>query len=363
MASKAYAGNSSKLRLLRTSGKFQLQILPLLVLAVSLVVTYQLWSSARNNAMQALQTQFDFRVRDIADDINKRMKTYEQVMRGVEGLFAHSGKVDRDEFRDYIDKLQLKESYPGIQGIRFVPVVPKAAKDRFVAGIHKEGFASFAIWPEVEREIYAPVAFIEPFDSRNQEVFGYDMLSDAEYPRPGDSGPGMRRAAMEKARDTGNITISGRIMLLFETDLDRQAGFVMFLPVYKYGAPHGNVAERRANIIGWLCSVFRMGDLMKGILGGHSGELRIAIYDGETAAAEAALFDSNPPPRLQSSRFQSARKLEIAGHPWMMTVHSQPGFEQQLDVEKLWVVANSGMGVSVLLTLIIWLLATAGNAL
>ncbi len=43
--------------------------LPLLALAV----TCQLWRSAQQNAVQMLQAQFDFRVRDTADDITKRM--------------------------------------------------------------------------------------------------------------------------------------------------------------------------------------------------------------------------------------------------------------------------------------------------
>lgn len=333
-----------------------MQFLPWMVLAVSLAVTYQLWSSARNNAVQVLQTQFDFRVRDVVDDINKRMKTYEQVMRGVEGLFAHAKEVDRNEFHNYIAKLRLKESYPGIQGVRFVPVVPYAEKSRHVAAIHKEGFTSYSIWPEGQRDIYAPVAYVEPFDVRNQQVFGYDMLSDRDFPRPGET-IGMRRAAMEKARDSGSIAISGKITLLFETDKDRQAGFVMFLPVYKYGTPHDTVAERRANIIGWICSVFRAGDLMSGILGGRAGEIDIEIYDGEKTLAETSLYDSTPHVRHTSPRFQSVWGLSIGGRTWTMSVHSLPAFEEQLDTEKLWVVANSGIGVSLLLTFIIWLLA------
>jgi diguanylate cyclase (GGDEF)-like protein/PAS domain S-box-containing protein len=355
MTSTTLPINRSISPLARISGRFNLQILPWLMLAISLAITYQLWSSARDNALQALHAQFDYRVRDIVDNINTRMKTYEQVMRGVDGLFSHSRIVDRGEFRDYIAKLHLKESYPGIQGIRFVPAVSGAAKERFIAAIHKEGFTSYTIWPEGQRDIYAPVAFIEPFDERNQKVFGYDMLSDRDFPRHGEAA-GLRRAAMEQARDTGNAAISGKIMLLFETEQDRQAGFVMFLPVYKHGVPHNTIAERRANLIGWICSVFRMGDLMKGVLGGRDSEIDIEIYDGNNTTGEAVMYDSTPQVKQYSSRFQSVWSLNVAGRTWTMSVHSLPGFEKQLDVEKLWVVANSGMGVSVLLTLIIWLL-------
>ncbi|MDH4235465.1 MAG: diguanylate cyclase, partial [Gallionella sp.] len=181
------------------------------------------------------------------------------------------------------------------------------------------------------------------------------MLSDLDYPRPGET-QGMRRAAMEQARDSGKITISGKVNLLFETEKDWQAGLVMFLPVYKHGAPHDTVAERRANIIGWICSVFRMGDLMSGALGERVSEIDIEIYDGDETSARTLMYDANPLVQHLFPRFQSFWKLNIAGRTWTMKVHSLPVFEEQLDKEKLWVVANAGIGVSILLTLIIWLL-------
>ncbi len=331
------------------------QILSGLMLAFSLTLTYQIWNNAQQNAAQVLQTKFDYQVREIADDITKRMKAYEQVMRGVEGLFAHSDTIKRDEFRDYIARLRIKESYPGIQSIRFVPIVPKTEKNRHIAAVRKEGFPAYTIWPEVRGDIYAPVVYAEPADERNRQVFGYDMLSDLASPRPGEQ-PGMRHAAMEQARDSGNITISGKVRLVFETDKDRQAGFVMFLPVYRHDAPHGTVAERRANIIGWICSVFRAGDLMQGLFGDRTDEADVEIYDGEEVSGRTLMYDANPLVQHQNPRFRSFKRASIAGHIWTIGVHSLPGFDAQLDEEKPRTVAAVGIGASVFITLFIWLL-------
>ncbi len=332
-----------------------MQFLPWLVLAVCLAGTFQLWNFARNNALQALNTQFDFRVRDAIDDINQRMKTYEQVMRGVEGLFAHANIVEREEFHGYIAKLRLKESYPGIQGVRFVPLVPRSAKDRHIAAIHKEGFTSYTIWPDGQRDAYAPVAYVEPFDARNQQVFGYDMLSDEEYPRPGEVA-GMRRTAMEQARDSGNITISGKIILLFETDKDRQAGFVMFLPVYRQGTLHDTVADRRANIIGWIGAVFRVGDLMNGILGKRTSEIDIEIYDGKEVSAKTVMYDSQPGIIHREPRFRNFHNISIADRGWTIGMHSLPDFDAQLDNEKPHTIAAAGTGASLFFSLFVWLM-------
>src|SRR3989339_1955907 len=61
------------------------RFLPLLVLAVSLTITYFLWQDARQNAMRDLQAHFDSRVHEAAIHVEQRMAAYKQVLRGVKG--------------------------------------------------------------------------------------------------------------------------------------------------------------------------------------------------------------------------------------------------------------------------------------
>ena len=347
-------GNTASLRPKREN-LAPLKILPWLTLAVSLSFTYYLWMGARNDAQQALQIQFDYRVRDAVDDVIKRMKTYEQVMRGVDGLFAHASNVNHKEFHDYAARLLLKESYPGIQGILFMPVVPHKAKYRHIAATHKEGFPTYSIWPESRRDFYAPVAYIEPHDERNQQAFGYDMLSENEHLQTGDSGAGLRRAAMERARDSGNAALSGNISPHIETGRDRQGGFMMFLPVYIHDIPHDTLAERRANIIGWIGSSYRMGDLMNGILGGHS-DIDIEIYDGTDTSDRTVMYDANPLVQHQHPRFRSFQQISIADRIWTVGVHSLPDFDASIDNDKPRAIAAAGVGASLFLMLFVWLL-------
>jgi len=342
-----------------TQGWFYTQILPWLVLAVSLLVTYQLWNNARQDAAQMQQAEFDAHAQSIIDDISKRMKAYEQIMRGVDGLFSHSAiPVSRSEFHDYIAKLHLKEHYPGIQGVRFAPLVPDAAKDRHIAAMRKENLPAYDIWPEGRRDTYAPVIYVEPFDARNRQIFGYDMLSDRDDPRPGDSAAGLRRAALEQARDSGDLIISGKIRLVFETGQDVQYGFVMALPVYNYGAPHNTVAERRANIIGWVVSVFRMGDLMTGIIDIRDTGLDINIFDGGEISEKTLMYasDRNGFVRDTGARFRRNETIEIDKHNWTVQVSSQPGFEAQLKRNQPRIIAGSGIAISLLLALFTWFL-------
>ena len=341
------------------------RFLPVLVLAISLIVTHQLWRNAQQDCLQHLQADFDFRVREAATHVEQRMANYEQVLRGAKGLFAASVSVERDEFREYAHALRLAENYPGIQGIGFALIVPPQQRAQHIDAIRKQGFPAYTIHPEGEREIYTSVMYLEPFDERNQRAFGYDMYSDLEIPRDGDSAPGLRRAAMERARDSGKAAISGkavisgkvRLLMEMETDKHAQAGFLMYLPIYKNGASLDTLAERRANIAGWVYAPFRMDNLMSNIFDDHVAGLDIEIYDGDELSGRTLMHDSNrhgagiPPPLLRT-----VRSLDIVGHQWTMAIHSLPSFEAQLDREKPQIVANAAIGVGLLLTLLAWLL-------
>jgi diguanylate cyclase (GGDEF)-like protein/PAS domain S-box-containing protein len=340
-----------------------LRALPWMVLAAALCGTYLLWNHTRENAMRALQAEFEYGIREASDHVELRMATYGQVLRGLQGLFSASQEVKRDEFRNFVARLHLDQNYPGAQGMGFAQLVPPEQKNRHIAGIRSQGFPNYTLHPEGERETYTAVVYIEPFNERNQRAFGYDMYSDLEQPRAGDSAPGLRRAAMERARDSGEAAlsgkaaISGKVRLLMEKDTDPQpqAGVLMYLPVYRNGAPVDTVAERRASLVGWVYAPFRMDDLMGGILAEHGGEIDIEIYDGEEISERTLLYDDDKIRRADNkagARFQASQHIEVSGRTWTMVITSLPPLEMRLDQGASLKVALAGIAVSLLLALL-----------
>ena len=73
---------------------------------------------------------------------------------------------------------------------------------------------------------------------------------------------------MERAMDLNVATLSGKVILVQETDQEVQAGTLMYVPVYRKGMSTETVADRRAALYGWVYSPYRMNDLMQGILKG-----------------------------------------------------------------------------------------------
>ena len=322
--------------------------LPWLVLVVSLLITFNLWRSAQHEARHDLQNVFDAETHEIMRDLDQRMKVYTQVLSGVQGLFAALQGTQRNEFILYIEKLHLQENYPGIRGLGFSLIVPPATKSQHIAAMSRKSL----------REDL-PVYDLKLDGKGGINTSVVDMYVDLEHPRAGGSTPGMRRVAMERARDSGRAAISGKMLLAEESGQDTQAGFLMYMPVYRKGKLVDTVAERRANIIGWVYAVIHADELMNDLVGEKASNFDFEIYDGKEVSDETRMHDSDGDSgKMHDELFHHFSRVEIAGHYWTVVIRSLPAFEAQEDKIKPQLFAAMGTGASLMLMMFTWLQLT-----
>ncbi|MBF0141151.1 MAG: CHASE domain-containing protein [Magnetococcales bacterium] len=324
-------------------------LLPWLLLLGGLSSTYFFYQLAVKNAYEDLHGDFQYQAQEITARIQERMESYEQVLRGVRGLFQASYEVERREFKNYVASLQLEELAPGIQGVGFSLIVAPQDKEQHVATVRREGFPDYSIRPEGERDLYSAIVYLEPFSGRNLKAFGYDMFSEP-----------VRRAAMELARDSGLASLSGKVRLVQEDQQHVQAGVLLYLPIYRNTAPSHTLENRRANILGWAYSPFRMDDLMLGILGNHPADFDVEIFDCDCIQPDALLYDSDKilsSAKVLPSLFQYRKPITIAGHTWTLVIDSTLQFEYWVDTDKPQLLLYSGLMISLFLSWLVWLLA------
>ncbi|TWI67715.1 response regulator receiver domain-containing protein [Pseudoduganella lurida] len=305
----------------RPSGRLLPLALALGTLCVGLATTGLAWHSLRLAHDQQLRAEFDYRVRDLALRIGPRMATYEQVLRGAQAYVAAADSLPQPgAFRTYVATLQLRQYYPGIQGIGIALLQPSVTD------------------PARQK---SAVAMIEPLDLMNRRALGFDMFGEP-----------VRHAAMARARDTGAAALTGQVRLVQEGPGGAgQPGFLMYLPLYR-GAP-ADEAGRRAALYGWVYGAFRMHDFMAGLNGEREADLHVALYDG-TRAAAACMLGCTPPP---GSRLQATQTLSIAGRTWILQAHGTPVFEQRLASRQAAWAGVVGIVISLLSATLVWLLA------
>jgi PAS domain S-box-containing protein len=322
-----------------------------LVFLAVLIVTYAVAENARRAARADLEDDFDYRARDFSSAIARRMTVYEEVLQATRGFLRGSPEVSHADFADYFALLHLNERFPGIEALGIAAIVPPDRLDRHVAQIRADGFPDYRIKPAGPRDFYTAVTHILPLDERNLRAFGYDMFSEP-----------VRRAAMAAARDTGRAAVTGKVTLVQEgapASLGAPSGVLMYVPIYGAGLAHQDVAQRRAAIVGWVYAPFQMQELMRGLGGEHAGDLEVSIYDGVEAQDSTLLYRS-PNARAPGSRqrFKAGAIVDAAGRHWLVQIRSSSRFEATLGKHHMMAIALTGIGLGLLLSLVVWLLAS-----
>ncbi|WP_133700732.1 putative bifunctional diguanylate cyclase/phosphodiesterase [Roseateles toxinivorans] len=314
-----------------------------------LAATLALWRHEQAVTQKNLWANFDFALRQSANRIEQRMAAFEQLLRGAQGLFDASDLVEREDFRLYVDVALSGTNFSGLQALAFTPRLPGEGLGDFVAAQRRMGVSGYRVYPEGQREWHAPVVYIEPFSRLTERALGFDALSEAA-----------RREAMFKARDSGAMVMTGKTRLVTEADGEAPAAFVLFLPLYAKGKVLNNVAQRRAHLTGWVFATFRMGDLMSGLYGEGTPGLDLSIYDGVTLSDEALMYRSAKTANPSVSPDKAAHEyIAMANHTWTLVASMRPEFEQRYSSNSADIIAISGVGLSLLLSLLSWLLLTA----
>jgi len=190
---------------------------------------------------------------------------------------------------------------PGAQTLEWVPRVPAAEREAFEAAASRVGGAPFRILQSTEtgalmvaplRPEYFPTRFVEPLLTAKTEL-GLDHSTDP-----------VRRAAMSRARDTGQATVTAPVLL----PGDRQTRAVIaMVPVYGVpasGAPGTltSVAARQDSLRGYAMSVVTIESLAQN-LAREATTLRLAasLLDVSDPEEPVPIFSQGTPARAGAS--------------------------------------------------------------
>ena len=251
---------------------------------------------------EAIESDASMRFRNMARSaqytIDARIKSYSDVLRGTAGLFRATEYTSADEFRQYVEQLDIENNFPGIEVINYARTVHAEGLvelDRELRGrMRLLGIQGDAppLLPLPGRDTYTVLVYIEPRSRPSLEKLGMDLEAR-----------GYTRQVLAHARDANILSASGtRIALQPGPNQSSQA---LRMPVYRIGMPTGTVAERRLAYMGSAGIGFSVARLMGGILDEFPVKgTRLVVTDltevppepGE-APPRAILYDSLATPR------------------------------------------------------------------
>jgi signal transduction histidine kinase/CHASE1-domain containing sensor protein len=257
--------------------------LPLVgVLALGFVV----FGYAHAQERARLRLDFERQAERWAHAIRTGLNDYVEVLHACESFYASAPAVSQQAFHTFVQRSFAR--HPSLQALSLHLRVPDTRREADEQGVRREGVAAFQsmqqtmpgelVWAERRPEDIV-VTYFEP-PAGNEVASGFDA----------DSVPD-RLEALQQARDTGQPTATGRLML--GQDPGRQFGLLIFLPLYNPMLLHATLEERRQNLHGYVTGVFQIGAMVETALQGL--ELRdvvLWIEDEVAPADRRTLYDS-----------------------------------------------------------------------
>jgi PAS domain S-box-containing protein len=254
-------------------------LLPFIVLTVSLTTTGIAWQVLQTQGNERARAEFESEARQSAAEMRDQILGFEEVLQAGAGLISASDSVSRQEWHRFVDRLDLPRAYPGIVGINYAEHV----RPEGIAGLERRmraaGNEGFTLWPSGTRDEYVVNTLVEPFGGVNLRASGFDLATEPT-----------RRRAMEQARDTGTVSLSGGVNLVLDRSPRPRPAFVMFVPVYRNDVTPQSVPERRAALAGYVTAAFHLDDLLAGVLRERTLPLGVSIWEGGQAAPEKLMY-------------------------------------------------------------------------
>ena len=322
-------------------------VLPFIVLAVSLMATGVSWYVLATQAADDARSELESEVRESVAEIRGKMRGFEDVLQAAAGLMAASNTVSREEWQRFVARLELPRTHPGIEVLNYAMRIRAEQVPSLEARMRAEGNAAFRIWPEGAREEYVANVMVEPFEGVHQRALGFDLLSEPT-----------RRRAMERARDTGMVSLSGRVNLVTERSDAARPASLMFMPVYRRDSALASIEERRNALIGYVAAAFHVDELVSPVLDKRALPLGVAIWEGDrTTPATLVYANGGGREALAASRVRPLTidvPLSFSGQRWTLRFTARRSALVALQDTKPLMTLIAGIPLSLLLFGITW---------
>lgn len=301
----------------RKDGAFRLALLlGVTGLIVSVFVSAWLWGRAQREADAALETRGSLFV----ESATSAVASVVERLVAVGGLYQASEEVTQVEFQRFVANF---EPIPGLGGVGYMPVVSASDLEDFEVEVGKSipGYTVFELddsgnrVPVTERSEYAPLQWFEPAEAFDRP-HGFDSFADPD-----------RRAALERARASGDFAVSTFLRLVSEDDSD---GFLVYWPV---------TDPETGAVAGFTVAPMDLSELL---------DARISSRLGDDTVWSVVDVTGRTGPSAQPVGLAWSRLEEVGGRLWEFTISPREGASFQPDPTGALLLLLAGLLASVL---------------
>ncbi len=327
------------------------------------ILTIVAWRSAALRVDKDIRTYFDNEAKETKANLEAQIHEYIGTMTSIQGLFNVEKELSLSQWRNFINFHELKKHLHSIQDVYFALAIDPEQKQQFEKKIRNEYHdQSLFLYPPSGNKKYFPIEYISADIPEYLKKVGFDIGSDS-----------VRYDAIERAIKTGKTAVTGKITL----SGSQESGFAIRVPVFRKNLPHETPEERRKALIGFISSsisikVF-MEDLLKSTI---PRDYDVDIFDNGPVDKDnknasifpkseplIILFDDDGEIHFQQPgyhpRYALKTSLDVAGEEWVFYFTTLPNFHFGSENDFPFYVLISGLFISVLISGVVWSLATS----
>ncbi len=247
-------------------------------IAASIIVNVAVRENRNSQANLAFTALASSRANLIVEGFSQTLFAIES----VGALFGSSERISSSQFDDFV--APLLDRFPTITALGWAPQVHHNEREEFEQSARKlfPGFhiternTQNEIVDSAERQIYFPVYFIRPYEG-NEVAHGFDLHSNQ-----------VRRAAISRARDSGQTTSTARISLVQERG--HSYSVLLIHPVFQ----NSGSGKDRGKLLGIASAVYRIGDGVEKALSQFiSARMNILLFDRSAEPDKQFLYSNS----------------------------------------------------------------------
>jgi diguanylate cyclase (GGDEF)-like protein len=277
------------------------------LLALATVSGYQF---AKQQEHARIAHAFDDMAALEAQRVQLQVDSYARTLLDLRGLFLADANVTNEEFRRYLQGVEVSQRYPAILRFGYAARVTHANRVQLESRLKRMGLNGYEAAPGD-----FPVLYTYP-------------TADEQAGRSLKQGPS-RGEVLDQARDMNQPQISPQLPL--QVDGERRPGFVLYAPLYGDSLAPATVERRRQALSGYLFAAFLTADLISSTIETDlKTQMHLSLFDGPEPAPGRLAYESGnrfkAPAGVETDRYQSVQRVRINGRPWTFVFVALPAF-------------------------------------
>ncbi|MEQ1884013.1 MAG: CHASE domain-containing protein [Bryobacteraceae bacterium] len=320
-------------------------ILPLVILVTGWAFAAWFYVSFEQHEKASEQAHVDALVNASQVRLEQQFEAYQDVVREAAQFLTGAPKIDDAMWKAYVRRLHFQERYPYSSAMSVTVPVSEDGLAALEQKQRREGFRDFQVHPPPQMRPdpsvhdHFIILYMEPL---TPTAMGADHALE---PR--------RRAAIERARDTGELVTTEPTVVVREGK--ESYAFLIFMPVYQPGASLDTVEERRAALKAVASATFTPEGFFDSVMRPLNGQLTAEAFAGTSTRpqriyASKGSLEHAGQTHTDNRPFDRDTKLEGAG--WTIQWARGPRFDEgELDPANL--AAGSVAAVSILFALLV----------